>query len=169
MFCPECGSEYRAGFGHCVDCDVDLVDRLPETRHVGADQGHAGPAVVFVTSDTYEAAVVKSLLEANGVKVCSFDENLSRIDSLWATAIGGIKLAVDASQEELAREVLTVYRGALGQNPTEGKITPFGSSEEGQAVGDETENGGTDERRCPRCDAIISAGATLCSNCGCDL
>ena len=30
MFCPECKTEYRSGFTHCVDCDVDLVQQLPE-------------------------------------------------------------------------------------------------------------------------------------------
>jgi hypothetical protein len=29
MFCPECKAEYRQGFTHCVDCDVDLVYELP--------------------------------------------------------------------------------------------------------------------------------------------
>lgn len=30
MFCPQCRAEYRPGFTHCSDCDVDLVERLPE-------------------------------------------------------------------------------------------------------------------------------------------
>jgi hypothetical protein len=31
MFCPQCKSEYRTGFTHCADCDVDLVESLAET------------------------------------------------------------------------------------------------------------------------------------------
>lgn len=26
MICPNCRAEYRQGFSHCVDCDVDLVE-----------------------------------------------------------------------------------------------------------------------------------------------
>jgi hypothetical protein len=41
MFCPKCKSEYRPGFTHCVDCDVDLVSELPkhaiEMRQTGED------------------------------------------------------------------------------------------------------------------------------------
>jgi len=29
MFCPQCRVEYRPGFTHCADCDVDLVYELP--------------------------------------------------------------------------------------------------------------------------------------------
>jgi hypothetical protein len=30
MICPRCKVEYRQGFTHCVDCDVDLVWELPK-------------------------------------------------------------------------------------------------------------------------------------------
>jgi hypothetical protein len=30
MFCPQCKAEYRPGFTHCADCDVDLVPDLPK-------------------------------------------------------------------------------------------------------------------------------------------
>jgi hypothetical protein len=29
MFCPECKIEYRPGFTRCSDCEVDLVDMVP--------------------------------------------------------------------------------------------------------------------------------------------
>jgi hypothetical protein len=40
MFCPECRVEYRAGFTHCTDCDVDLVG---EVRLVRADSFESNP------------------------------------------------------------------------------------------------------------------------------
>lgn len=33
MFCPQCKAEYRFGFTHCPDCDVDLVENFPELNH----------------------------------------------------------------------------------------------------------------------------------------
>jgi hypothetical protein len=29
MICPNCNAEYRQGFSHCADCDVDLVEAVP--------------------------------------------------------------------------------------------------------------------------------------------
>ena len=41
MICPRCKAEYRPGFTHCADCDVDLVWELPkhaiEMRQTGED------------------------------------------------------------------------------------------------------------------------------------
>lgn len=47
MFCPQCKAEYRPGFTHCVDCDVDLVWELPkheiELRQIGEDGQYSVP------------------------------------------------------------------------------------------------------------------------------
>jgi len=47
MICPQCKAEYRPGFTHCVDCDVDLVWELPknaiEMRQVGKDGEYRVP------------------------------------------------------------------------------------------------------------------------------
>src|SRR5712691_3235216 len=34
MYCPQCKAEYRPGFTHCTDCDVELVENYVEAvRH----------------------------------------------------------------------------------------------------------------------------------------
>ena len=43
MYCPQCRVRYRAGFTHCTDCDVDLVDELPLAR-TGAFESKPGDA-----------------------------------------------------------------------------------------------------------------------------
>jgi hypothetical protein len=30
MYCPSCGSEYRPGYTECADCEVPLVEHLPD-------------------------------------------------------------------------------------------------------------------------------------------
>jgi hypothetical protein len=34
VYCPKCGTEYRQGFTHCTDCDVDLVWESPQKAMV---------------------------------------------------------------------------------------------------------------------------------------
>jgi len=41
MFCPQCNAEYRPGFTHCADCDVDLVNEPP--HYALASQSPADP------------------------------------------------------------------------------------------------------------------------------
>jgi hypothetical protein len=38
MFCPVCKAEYRFGFTHCSDCDVDLVETLDSSADSDAAQ-----------------------------------------------------------------------------------------------------------------------------------
>jgi hypothetical protein len=41
MFCPQCKAEYRQGFTRCADCDVALVDELPEEALVAPEPAAA--------------------------------------------------------------------------------------------------------------------------------
>ncbi len=41
MFCPQCNAEYRPGFTRCADCDVELVNELPQ--YALADQPPPDP------------------------------------------------------------------------------------------------------------------------------
>ena len=61
MFCPECKSEYKVGFAQCSDCNVPLVDRLPQSENA-ADLVRLRS---FATDG--ELFLAKSLLESAGI------------------------------------------------------------------------------------------------------
>ena len=64
MFCPECKSEFIEGIINCPECNVGLMDKLPEV-----------PAPVFVdykevlaTYNPADIAFLKSILECEGIQ-----------------------------------------------------------------------------------------------------
>ena len=60
MFCPQCKAEYRPGFVHCSDCDVDLVRDLPVEEH--------GELVCLRSFSTDgEAFLAQGVLESAGI------------------------------------------------------------------------------------------------------
>ena len=71
--------------------------------------------VVFTSYVYAEAALIKSLLEANGISVFMYDENTARLNPFYSSAIGGIKLMVPDEEVEKARDVLNEYREKEGQ------------------------------------------------------
>src|SRR5215471_6932316 len=81
MFCPECHAEYRPGFTHCTDCEVDLVDTLGESAY----QGHA------------EVAPQTAELNVLLWKGADTDFYLSLLGALDGFGIGSLGRAVNAS------------------------------------------------------------------------
>ncbi|HET7150380.1 MAG TPA: hypothetical protein VFI60_03140 [Candidatus Acidoferrum sp.] len=76
MFCPQCRSEYRPGFTHCTDCDVDLVNALPESKEETSKALPGGSLEILWEGE--DLALFKSLLdelEAAGIRY--FDQALS--------------------------------------------------------------------------------------------
>ncbi|HXW56212.1 MAG TPA: hypothetical protein VEJ67_10715 [Candidatus Cybelea sp.] len=49
MFCPVCKAEYRLGFTHCSDCDVDLVENPADTLSGEASPEQAEPVALLWT------------------------------------------------------------------------------------------------------------------------
>lgn len=64
MYCPNCRSEYREGFTHCSDCDVDLVAALPPDKR----SHDVNPVKVYETGDASIIPLVQSLLEDAGIE-----------------------------------------------------------------------------------------------------
>jgi len=61
MFCPNCHAEYRAGYTHCPDCDVDLVSSLPMVRKDDA------PELIWRGSDPVSFSRVLDVLSEAGI------------------------------------------------------------------------------------------------------
>ncbi len=64
MFCPKCKAEYRSGFTVCADCDVPLVDKLPEEKELPPKTPSITPykqLKAFFTSA--EIAIIKTILD----------------------------------------------------------------------------------------------------------
>jgi hypothetical protein len=64
MFCPKCKSEYRAGFTHCSDCNVPLVDRLPpqsENAALVRLRSYANDQDLFIAKGVLESAGIDAM------------------------------------------------------------------------------------------------------------
>lgn len=117
MYCPECSGEYREGFTHCADCDVDLVDSLPSS------EGDPGAELVTVleTGDPAELAFVESLLRGAGIpfsKRGDHLQNLFALGSLGFNAVAGpVILEVTEKHAEAAAQILEAAMPDEVENP----------------------------------------------------
>jgi predicted ATP-dependent serine protease len=73
-WCPNCGAEYREGFGRCTDCDVALVETPPTPphrhRHEHAVEGAFRPeddTVELMSTNRLEAEVIVARLQSEGI------------------------------------------------------------------------------------------------------
>ena len=66
MYCPNCRSEYRAGFEWCKDCDVGLVTDLPPEE----ESEFVDLVEVLSIADPGQIALVKSILEGKKYLIC---------------------------------------------------------------------------------------------------
>ena len=65
MFCPECKAEFRFGFTHCADCDVDLVETLDAINDKSAQDAAAlaAPELLWSGVDTGTLEQIRSSLD----------------------------------------------------------------------------------------------------------
>jgi hypothetical protein len=105
MFCPQCRAEYRPGFIRCSDCDIELVDRLPDEANEPTELDELGPGdweVIATVQSPVERGQICSFLEANGIPAQSIGESLQRSYG----GVGAIQVRVPRNFAYAARELL---------------------------------------------------------------
>jgi len=125
LFCPKCHAEYIAGFTRCADCDVPLVEELPQRpkrvreplppdppRPTGPHSDHLELVTVLASGDPGLMAIAKSLLQSAEIPFVVQGEGVQdllgvgRIGSGFNLVTGPARLQVAADDAADARELL---------------------------------------------------------------
>lgn len=111
-YCPECRSEYRPTFNRCADCDVELVERLPEEPP--PDRWSEVYRGQFASADA-----VRGALEAAGLQTMAPDEYASNLGWYAPSAIGMVRVLVREEDVAQAKEILAGLHRLEAQPPHE--------------------------------------------------
>jgi hypothetical protein len=119
MYCPQCKAEYRPGFARCSDCDVDLVDQLPEAA-VGADDD---PFCSFWKGDDPRIyAEICELLNEEGIpqKTIRREDHLFNLNTKSAFEIG-----IPFSQFDKAEAAIKDVYGTAEEQQDADRLLPY--------------------------------------------
>jgi hypothetical protein len=131
MFCPNCELEYRPGFTHCNDCDVDLVEELPGEGEAGEGEeeleepqllwrGADGGLFTELTADLEKARIRYNREKLDARMTFSADHTLE----IWVPA------AEMPAAEKVRDEVLASIREAAELNAARATAASAADAEE---------------------------------------
>jgi len=123
MFCPECSAEYVPGVSRCYDCDVPLVDAMPQAEPEMIDlqppglspddrarAEHLELVTVLASHDPGLMAVAKSMLQSAGIRFVVEGEGVQDLFGLGRLGFnpitGPAALRVRADEADDARVLL---------------------------------------------------------------
>lgn len=104
MFCPNCGIEYRPGFTHCNDCDVDLVDELPsEDESAEGQTGDDSLELLWRGTQGHVFNEIALALDEAGLRY-----NQEKLDArlTFSSGYAPLEIWVPAAELQAARKVL---------------------------------------------------------------
>ena len=164
MFCPQCRVEYRPGFTHCTDCDLDLVEnyaelgRNPAAKKVAASEKYG--VRLWVGTDPYSYMSLLSNLWKLNVDCYGAPENPPVPPAMRALASrsfgpGGFEVWISGENLQIAKWVLDSTAEQLEKNPPDGRISYTVERD----LSPET------EAICPLCFAEFASVSSNCPNC----
>ena len=113
MYCPQCSTEYRKGFTRCADCDIPLVDRLPELAPPASskeadrkpEDGDLDAQIYTGLCDPVAIGLAQSLLEEARIPFFAMGQNVvNRQES--GDFLGFWSVRVPKARQAEAREIL---------------------------------------------------------------
>lgn len=164
MFCPECQVEYRPGFTHCTDCDVDLVENHPELAWNSSAKKAAASEKYGVRlwggTDPYLYMKLLSNLAKLNVDCYGAPENPPMLPAMrerksYSLDPGGFEVWISEENLHIAQWVLDSTAEQLEKDPPDGRISNMverGLAPETEAI-------------CPLCFAEFASASSNCPNC----
>jgi hypothetical protein len=89
VFCPKCGSEYRAGIQECADCAVSLVESVPAPSQRAHEDVQL--VTVFESGDAALIAFARSLLDSAEIPFMTKGEGIQDLFG-WGRMAGGFNV-----------------------------------------------------------------------------
>ncbi|MFZ0739465.1 MAG: hypothetical protein WCA98_07205 [Candidatus Acidiferrales bacterium] len=105
MFCPECKAEFRLGFTHCADCDVDLVETLDAINDKSAQDAAAlaAPELLWSGVDTGTLEQIRSSLDDADIP---YNDEPLEARLLYASMRNPLEIWVQKSDLLAAKKIL---------------------------------------------------------------
>lgn len=102
-FCPNCLYEFAEGTEKCIECNAELVDRLPVEKMADVKW-----FFLDILPDVIMAQMVKEALENKGIETILKTDPLHTTFSLQSTGLTGsyAKLFVPRNHKKLAMAIL---------------------------------------------------------------
>jgi len=114
MFCPQCKAEYRPGFVRCADCDVELVDYLPQDPASTETTEDSDYVPVRGVQGALEEGQICSFLEANGIPTQVRSVGYRKVYSVSIGGSGSAQILVPRDRAVVALDLLAkADRGEL--------------------------------------------------------
>jgi hypothetical protein len=147
MFCPECRAEYRPSFTRCADCDLHLVESLPENRDSDVVQADSDLREIWAGENPEECVSICKELKRAGVPFNVFQYRRQLLTALQQN----FRIVVPSSFFDQARPIVNKSYLDFNDEPEDQRIMEL-PAQEGQA---RIEKVGNDRRR------VASENATV--------